>query len=117
MRQLDPAEMEEYRRPFHEAGEGRRPTLTWPRQIPIGGEPAEVVEIVRDYSAWLATSEVPKLFINAEPGAALAGSNREVCRSWPNQTEVTVPGIHFVQEDSPHEIGTAIAGWLASRSR
>ena len=87
------------------------PTLTWPRQIPLGGEPAEVVDIVRDYSVWLSGAQVPKLFINAEPGAILIGDQREFCRSWPNQTEVTVSGSHFLQEDSPHEIGEAIATW------
>ena len=101
-----------YRRPFLEPGEDRRPTLTWPRQIPLGGEPADVVSIAQDYSVWLAGSEVPKLFINAEPGAILIGDQREFCRSWPNQTEVTVPGLHFVQEDSPVEIGSAIADWM-----
>ncbi|MBW2372037.1 MAG: haloalkane dehalogenase, partial [Deltaproteobacteria bacterium] len=92
-------------------GEDRRPTLTWPRQIPLEGEPADVVKIVEDYGAWLAQSDVPKLFLNAEPGAILRGRQREFCRSWPNQTEVTVKGIHFVQEDSPDEIGRAVAEW------
>ena len=113
LRTLTDAEMAVYRRPFREPGEGRRPTLTWPRQIPIGGEPDDVTAIARDYAAWLAESEIPKLFVNAEPGAILTGSAREFCRSWPNQTEVTVPGNHFVQEDSPDEIGRAIADWLA----
>ncbi len=114
IRDLSDEEMNEYRRPFTEAGEDRRPTLTWPRQIPIEGEPADVVEIVRSYGEWLSTSEVPKLFINAEPGTILTGAQREFARSWPNQTEVTVPGIHFIQEDSADEIGQAIAGWLPS---
>ena len=113
MRELSADEMDEYRRPYAGGGESRRPTLTWPRQIPIDGEPADVVEIVQSYADWLAASPVPKLFINAEPGAILVGAQREFCRSWPNQTEVTVPGVHFVQEDSPDEIGSAIAGWLA----
>jgi len=112
LRGLTDAEMEVYRRPFREPGEGRRPTLTWPRQIPIDGEPAEVVEIVQSYADWLAASPVPKLFVNAEPGAILTGPQREFCRSWPNQTEVTVKGSHFVQEDSPDEIGRAVAEWL-----
>jgi haloalkane dehalogenase len=112
MRQLDPEEMEEYRRPFRERGEGRRPTLTWPRQIPIDGEPAEVVEVVQAYGAWLAGSDVPKLFVNADPGAILRGAQREFCRTWPNQSEVTVAGVHFVQEDSADEIGRAIGGWI-----
>ena len=112
LRDLTDAEMEVYRRPFREAGESRRPTLTWPREIPIEGEPADVSEIVADYGAWLAKSDLPKLFVNAEPGAILTGPQRDFCRSWPNQTEVTVKGIHFVQEDAPDEIGVAIAAWL-----
>jgi haloalkane dehalogenase len=112
LRDLTEAEMDVYRRPFREAGESRRPTLTWPRQIPIEGEPADVHEIVADYGAWLAKCDIPKLFVNAEPGAILTGSQRDFCRSWPNQTEVTVKGIHFVQEDAPDEIGVAIAAWL-----
>jgi len=114
LRPLTAAEMEEYRRPFAEPGEGRRPTLTWPRQIPIDGEPADVAGIVEAYSQWLAGSEVPKLFVNAEPGAILTGRQRELVRRWPAVREVTVPGIHFVQEDSASEIGTAVAEWHAS---
>jgi haloalkane dehalogenase len=102
----------EYRRPFRESGESRRPTLTWPRQIPIGGEPADVVEIVAAYSAWLASRDVPKLFVNADPGSILVGAQREFCRTWPNQEEVTVRGGHFVQEWSPDEVGAAVARWL-----
>ena len=112
IREMTDAEMAVYRRPFAEKGEDRRPTLTWPRQIPLGGEPADVVKIAGDYAEWLARSQVPKLFVNAEPGAILTGEQREFCRSWPNQTEVTVPGNHFLQEDSPDEIGRAIADWL-----
>lgn len=112
LRKLSDAEMAEYRRPFREPGEGRRPTLTWPRQIPIEGEPADVVAIVERYGAWLATSQMPKLFVNAKPGAILRGRARDFCRTWPNQTEVTVKGSHFIQEDSPDEIGEAIAAWL-----
>ena len=115
MRALSDDEMNEYRRPFADPGEDRRPTLTWPRQIPIDGEPADVVEIVQSYADWLSTSEVPKLFVNADPGIILTGDQREFCRSWPNQTEVTVAGIHFIQEDSPDEIGEAIAAWMATR--
>ncbi|MFT7647025.1 MAG: haloalkane dehalogenase [Candidatus Poriferisodalaceae bacterium] len=111
IRDLTDDEMTEYRRPFIEA-EHRRPTLTWPRQIPIDGEPADVHEIAGSYGAWLTTSEVPKLFVNAEPGALIRGVVREYCRSLPNQTEITVAGSHFIQEDSPHEIGEAIAAWL-----
>jgi haloalkane dehalogenase len=112
LRSLTDAEMAEYRRPFAEPGEGRRPTLTWPRQIPIEGQPADVTAIVQAYSEWLAHSAVPKLFINGEPGAALTAALREFCRTWPAQTEVTVRGLHFLQEDSPDEIGQAIATWL-----
>lgn len=112
LRKLADAEMQVYRRPFVRPGEDRRPTLTWPRQIPIEDEPADVVAIVADYAAWLAQSDVPKLFINANPGAILIGAQREFCRGWPNQTEVTVKGNHFLQEDSPDEIGAAIAAWL-----
>ena len=104
--------MAEYRRPFLESGEARRPTLTWPRQIPIAGEPADVAEIVGDYAAWLPTTEFPKLFINAEPGALIQGRLRDMIRGWNNLEEVTVPGIHFIQEDSPDEIGEAIAEWM-----
>jgi len=112
LRDLTEAEMAVYRRPFQDAGEGRRPTLTWPRQIPLAGEPADVVAIIESYGDWLCGSDIPKLFINAEPGAILTGEQREFCRSWPNQTELTVAGNHFVQEDSPDEIGSAIAEWL-----
>lgn len=112
IRKLAEDEMTEYRRPFATPGEDRRPTLSWPRQIPIDGEPAEVVRVVKDYSAWLATSNIPKLFINAEPGSILIGRQREACRAWPNQTEVTVKGLHFIQEDSPDEIGQAVAGFV-----
>ncbi len=111
IRQLTDEEMTEYRRPFSEPGEARRPTLTWPRQIPIDGEPADVVGIVESYGEWLASSEVPKLFINAEPGAITTGKVRDICRQWPNQTEVTVKGIHFIQEDSATEIAAAIRNW------
>ena len=111
LRDLSEEEMAVYRRPFQNSGEDRRPTLTWPRQIPIDGTPANVVEIVQAYADWLAEADLPKLFINAEPGAILTGAQREFCRSWPNQTEVTVSGNHFLQEDSPHEIGQAIAEW------
>lgn len=111
LRKMTEAEMDVYRRPFKEKGEGRRPTLTWPREIPVGGEPKDVVEIVDRYAEWLSQSDVPKLFINAEPGAILTGPQREFCRAWPNQKEVTVKGSHFIQEDSPDEIGQAIAEW------
>ena len=112
LRGLTEEEMAVYRRPYLEPGESRRPTLNWPREIPIEGEPADVVEIVDRYAKWLATSPVPKFFINADPGAILIGAQREFCRSWPNQQEVTVKGSHFVQEDSPVEIGQAIASFV-----
>jgi len=112
LRGLTEAEMTVYRRPFLEPGESRRPTLTWPRQIPIDGEPADVVAIVDGYARWLATNDRPKLFINADPGVILAGAQRDFCRAWPNQRQVTVKGSHFLQEDSPAEIGEAIATFL-----
>lgn len=112
MRKLDDDEMNEYRRPYVSGGETRRPMLTWPRQIPIDNEPAEVVEVATQYGQWLSASDVPKLFVNAEPGAILRGRQRDFCRSWPNQTEVTVEGIHFIQEDSGREIGEAITSWI-----
>lgn len=113
LRKLSDEEMTVYRRPFVTPGEDRRPTLTWPRQIPIDGEPADVVEIVGDYAIWLEQCDVPKLFVNAEPGALLTNGPRDFCRMWHNQTEVTVAGNHFLQEDSPDEIGRAISAWLA----
>jgi haloalkane dehalogenase len=115
IRKLTDAEMDAYRRPFREPGEGRRPTLTWPRQLPIAGQPADVVEIVRSSAAWLGTSPVPKLFVNAEPGT-ISDDERNLCRSWPNVTEATVRGLHFIQEDSPDEIGRALADWYSSRT-
>ena len=112
IRDLSEQEMAVYREPFLEPGESRRPTLTWPREIPLGGQPEDVVQIVDDYSAWLSGSDVPKLFINADPGAILTGEQRDFCRTWHNQREVTVKGVHFIQEDSPDEIGQAIVQWL-----
>jgi haloalkane dehalogenase len=116
LRGLTEAEMAVYRRSYLEPGESRRPTLTWPRQIPLDGKPAEVALIVQASAHWLSQSAVPKLFVNADPGAILIGAQREFCRRWPNQREVTVKGSHFLQEDSPGEIGSAIAGWLAQLS-
>jgi haloalkane dehalogenase len=112
LRKLTLSEMDVYRRPFLNSGEDRRPTLTWPRQIPIEGEPKEVVEIVAAYSEWLSKSDIPKLFINAEPGSILVGRARDFCRTWANQEEVTVKGKHFIQEDSPDEIGQSIAKFI-----
>ncbi len=111
IRPLSDAEMDAYRAPHLEA-EDRQPLLNWPRQIPIEGEPKDVVALVNEYGAFMAASEIPKLFINADPGSILVGAQREFCRSWPNQQEVTVKGLHFIQEDSPVEIGQAVANWL-----
>jgi haloalkane dehalogenase len=108
-RRLSDEEMDHYRQPFANPGEDRRPTLSWPRNIPIDGQPADIVSVVEDYSRWLAQADVPKLFINAEPGAIVRGRIRELVRTWPNLTETTVNGSHFIQEDSPNEIGSAIA--------
>jgi len=111
-RRLSDEEMDRYRRPFANVGEDRRPTLSWPRNIPIDGEPAEVVAVVEEYGSWLAESAMPKLFINADPGAIVTGRIRDYVRSWRNLTEITVPGVHFIQEDSPDEIGTALAQFV-----
>jgi haloalkane dehalogenase len=112
LRGLEEAEMKHYRAAFA-TPDDRQPTLNWPRQIPIEGEPAAMVELVAGYGKWLeSTTKLPKLFINAEPGSILTGRQREYCRSWPNQSEVTVRGSHFIQEDSPVEIGQAVARWL-----
>ncbi|TDJ47492.1 MAG: haloalkane dehalogenase [Gammaproteobacteria bacterium] len=111
-RQLSAAEMEAYRAPFPDAGEGRRVMLSWPRTLPLGGSPADVVGIIDTYAQWMASNHIPKLFINAEPGAILVGAQREFCRRWHNQTEITVPGIHFIQEDSADEIGIATVTFI-----
>ena len=111
LRGLSPEEMAVYLRPYVEAGESRRPTLSWPREIPVEGEPADVCAIVDNYARWMGETEVPKLFVNADPGAILVGQQREFCRTWKSQTEVTVKGSHFIQEDSPHEIGEALRHW------
>jgi haloalkane dehalogenase len=112
LRGLTAPEMERYREPFREPGASRRPTLTWPREIPIDGEPADVTELVQQYAAWLSQTQIPKLFINGDPGSILVGPQRAFCRTWPNQQEVSVRGSHFLQEDSPAEIGQAIARFL-----
>ena len=114
LRGLTEDEMAVYRAPFATPDEDRRPTLSWPRQLPIEGEPASVVAIVDDYGRWLAESPIPKLFINAEPGSILTGAARDFCRTWPNQKEITVEGSHFIQEDSPDEIGRAVADFARS---
>lgn len=114
IRDLSEQEMAHYRAPFEDQ-ENRQVTLNWPRQIPISGEPEHMVDLVASYGAWLETTdELPKLFINAEPGSILTGRARDYCRGWPNQSEVTVSGLHFIQEDSPKEIGQAVAKWLAN---
>lgn len=114
LRSLSAEEMEAYRAPFREPGEGRRVMLDWPNALPIEGHPAESCATVDAYGAWLASSSVPKLFINAEPGMIMAGSTREWLRTFPNQQEVTVKGLHFIQEDSPDEIAAALRSWLES---
>lgn len=113
IRPLGQEEMDAYRRPFPEPGEARRPMLTFPRELPIGDEPADVIALTEANGQWLSRSEVPKLFVNADPGSILVGRQREFCRSWPNQREVTVAGRHFLQEDSPREIGRALAAFIA----
>jgi len=115
LRKMADEEMAVYRRPFAQKGEDRRPTLTWPRQIPIQGEPADVVALVQAYADWMASNDLPKLFINAEPGAILTGAVRDFCRTWRNQTEVCVAGSHFIQEDSPDEIAAALINWIKAR--
>ena len=113
IRDLTDEEMEVYRAPFREAGEDRRPTLTWPRQIPVDGEPADVVELVTAYGEYLSRSAIPKLLVNADPGSILTGTPLAFCRGWPNQREVTVKGLHFIQEDSGDDIGRAVSGFVA----
>lgn len=112
MRTLSDEEMNEYRRPFAAAGEDRRPTLTWPRQIPVAGAPADVVQIASDYAKWMAGNDIPKLFIDAKPGSILTGKARDFALSFKNQTVVEAAGYHFLQEDSPDEIGQALSDWL-----
>jgi haloalkane dehalogenase len=114
IRELSDEEMAEYRRPFASPGEDRRPTLSWPRQLPIDGEPAEVVEIVERNAEWMSEVGIPKLFISSEPGINITGRTSDICRSWPAQTEVIVPGIHYLQEDSPGLIGAALSEFLTS---
>lgn len=114
IRKLSDEEMAAYRRPFAEPGESRRPTLTFPRQLPIGGEPADVHAAMADYSAWMSENDLPKLFVDADPGAILNDGERAFCRQWKNQTEVRVPGIHYLQEDSADEIGAALREWLGA---
>ena len=115
LRGLTDPEMEVYRRPFIKK-EDRRPTLDWPNQIPIEGSPKDVVEVVDNYSKFFMSDNTPKLFINADPGAILIGKQRDFCRSWPNQSEITVPGSHFIQEDSPDLIGEGILNWIKTKN-
>ena len=117
LRTLDPATLAAYRRPFAEPGESRRPMLTWAREIPLDGEPADVHAVAAANAAWMAASDVPKLFVNGEPGALLTGPSREQCRRWPNQTEVTVPGLHFLPEDSSGPLAAALSEWLGTLDR
>lgn len=112
LRTLTAEEMDHYRRPFANRGEDRRPTLSWPRSLPLDGEPADVANVVAENGNWLAQSDTPKLFVNAEPGALVRGRIRDFVRTWPNQTEVTVKGVHTIQEDSPDEIGIAVADFV-----
>ena len=112
LRKLSDEEMAAYRAPFLEAGEGRRPMLTWSRQIPVAGEPVDMIETVEAYAQFMSKTAIPKLFVNVDPGQILVGPMRDFVRSWPNQEEVTVRGLHFVQEDSPDEIGRAVSEWL-----
>jgi haloalkane dehalogenase len=114
LRDLTEEEMNEYRRPYKNPGEDRRPTLTWPREIPIEGYPSDVLKVIEENNAWLSGSPLPKLFINSEPGAVLVGEHREMVRSWPNLTETTVRGLHYIHEDSPGDIGRALADWYKS---
>lgn len=109
--------MEHYRRPFRNPGEDRRPTLSWPRTLPLDGEPAEIVRLMDEYGGWLAQSDVPKLFINGDPGQVVRGRVRQLIRSWSNQTEITVKGRKLLQEDSPDEIGAAIADFVKRLER
>jgi haloalkane dehalogenase len=113
LRPLSEAEMKAYRRPFHTPS-SRLPMLAWPRELPIGGEPADVVAIVEKYGEWLLESPMPKLFINAEPGSMLTGRSRDFCRRFPNQQEITVSGLHFIQEDCPDEIGAALSRFISA---
>ncbi|MCZ6604506.1 MAG: haloalkane dehalogenase, partial [Alphaproteobacteria bacterium] len=116
MRALDDATMTEMRRPYREPGETRRATLSWVRQIPIEGKPAEVADLVEVNHQWMTGSQVPKLFVNVEPGQIIFDVDLARIRSWPNQTEITVRGLHHPQEDSPDDIGRGLADWLAKMS-
>lgn len=113
LRTLTDGELDAYRAPFAVAGEDRRPTLAWARQVPLDGQPADIAEIIAAYGGWLAKSPLPKLHVRGDPGQIMAREAQYAfCRSWANQQEVTVPGLHFLPEDSPHQIGAAIAAWI-----
>lgn len=114
IREVPQAVWAEYRRPYLNPGEDRRPTLSWPREIPIEGEPADVLAVIEENNAWLAESPIPKLYIHCQPATVVKGHVLEMVRTFPNQTEVTVRGLHYVQEDSPHQIGAALAAWYAN---
>jgi haloalkane dehalogenase len=113
LRNISSEAMEVYRRYFRIPGPSRQPMLSWTRDLPIAGEPEDIVRVVDSYAQWLATSPIPKLFIDADPAGFLIGAQREFCRSWPNQTTVTVKGAHFLQEDSPEDVGEATASFVA----
>jgi haloalkane dehalogenase len=113
LRGISEEAIEVYRRYYRNPGSPRQPMLTWTRELPIEGQPEDVTRIVDSYSRWLASSSIPKLFIDADPAGFLIGAQREFCRAWPNQQEITVKGAHFLQEDSPHEVGEAIARFVA----
>ena len=113
LRHISPEALEIYRRHYRNPGPSRLPMLAWSRDLPIGGEPQDVVQIVDSYARWLSQSSVPKLFIDAEPGGFLIGAQREFCRAWPNQQIVQVQGAHFLQEDAPEAVGTATARFVA----
>jgi haloalkane dehalogenase len=113
LRHISAETLEVYRRYFRIAGAPRQPILSWTRDLPIAGEPADVVKVVDSYARWLSTSPIPRLFIDADPAGFLIGAQREFCRSWPNQTNVTVNGAHFIQEDSPEDVGAATASFVS----
>lgn len=114
---LDDEDRAEYRRPYHEPGESRRPTLAWPQAMPIDGQPSDTSDVFAQCRDWLAQSQEPKLFVNAEPGALIADASRKAtCRSWPQTTEVTVKGTHFVQEQAPSDIAAALLSWARTLS-
>ena len=113
LRHISEEAIKVYRRHYRNPGLSRMPMLAWTRDLPIAGEPADVVAIVEDYARWLATSPIPKLFIDADPAGFLIGAQREFCRTWPNQETVLVKGAHFLQEEAPDEVGRSLARFVA----